>query len=203
MRSWDGVIGETAVEFRTSGYWRGSAESAFGNLLADAMRVATGADIALTNSGGIRGDTVYPPGTRLTRKMVLTELPFADRTVVLRLTGAEIREALENGVSRVGTPSGRFPQVSGLAFSFAPRRPPGERVTRVLVGDAPLVESRVYTLATNDFLAGGGDGYGVFAAGEVVVDAAAGRLTTGQLIDHIIAAGTVAPAVEGRITREE
>ena len=199
----DGVIGETAVELRTRGYWRGSVETAFGNLLADAMRLATGADIALTNSGGIRGDTVYPAGTRLTRKMVLSELPFGDRTVVLRLTGAEIREALENGVSRIGHPSGRFPQVSGLAFSFAPRRPPGERVTRVMVGDAPLAASRVYTLATNDFLAGGGDGYGVFAAGEVVVDAVSGGLTTGQLIDHIIAAGTVAPAIEGRITREE
>lgn len=199
----DVVIGETAVELSTRGFRHGSAETAFGNLLADAMREATGADIALTNGGGIRGDTDYPPGTKLTRKMVLTELPFGNKTVVLRLTGAQVREALENGVSRAENPSGRFPQVSGLAFSFDARRPPGARVTSVTVGPAPLDDSKTYTLATNSFLANGGDDYRVFGAGEVLVDSASGSLMAGQLIDHIIAAGSVAPKIEGRITRED
>ena len=96
----DVAIGETATELDTRGFLSGTGETAFGNLLADAMREATGADIALSNGGGIRGDTVYPPGARLSRKTVLTELPFGNRTVVLRLTGAQVREALENGVSR-------------------------------------------------------------------------------------------------------
>ena len=126
-----------------------------------------------------------------------------NKTVVLRLTGAQVREALENGVSRAAHPSGRFPQVSGLAFSFDAQRPPGERVTRIAVGDAPLEDAKTYTLATNDFLARGGDDYRVFRAGEVLVDAASGALMAGQLIDHIVAAGTVAPAIEGRITRED
>ena len=199
----DVVIGETAVELRTLGFLRGSAETAFGNLLADAMRQATGADIALTNGGGIRGDTVYPTGSKLTRKMVLTELPFGNKTVVLRLTGAQVRDALENGVSRAENPSGRFPQVSGLAFTFDARRPPGERVMSVTVAGAPLEEGKTYTLATNSFLANGGDDYRVFRAGEVVVDSASGSLMAGQLIDHIIAAGSVAPKIEGRITRED
>ncbi|MDE0202472.1 MAG: 5'-nucleotidase C-terminal domain-containing protein [Rhodospirillaceae bacterium] len=201
--SLDVVIGETAVELSTLGFLRGSAETAFGNLLADAMREATGADIALTNGGGIRGDTIYPPGSKLTRKMVLTELPFGNKTVVLRLTGAQVRAALENGVSRAENPSGRFPQVSGLAFSFDARRPPGERVTSVTVAGAPLEDGNTYTLATNSFLANGGDDYRVFRAGEVVVDSASGSLMAGQLIDHIIAAGSVAPKIEGRITRED
>ena len=199
----DVVIGETAVELSTLGFLRGSAETAFGNLLADAMREATGADIALSNGGGIRGDTVYPPCSKLTRKMVLTELPFGNKTVVLRLTGAQVREALENGVSRAENPSGRFPQVSGLAFSFDARRPPGERVTSVTVAGAPLADGRTYTLATNSFLANGGDDYRVFRAGEVLIDSASGSLMAGQLIDHIIAAGTVSPVVEGRITRAD
>ena len=199
----DVVIGETATELDTRGFLSGSAETAFGNLLADAMREATGADVALSNGGGIRGDTIYPPGTRLTRKMVLTELPFGNKTVVLRLTGAQIRQALENGVSRAQHPSGRFPQVSGLAFSFDGRGPPGARVTRVTIGDKPLEDAATYTLATNDFLARGGDDYRVFKAGEVVVDSASGSLMAGQLIDHIIASGTVAPVIEGRITRED
>ena len=197
----DVVIGETATELDTRGFLSGSAETAFGNLLADAMREATGADIALSNGGGIRGDTVYPPGTRLTRKIVLTELPFGNKTVVLRLTGAQVREALENGVSRATHPSGRFPQVSGLAFSFDGREPAGERVTRATVGGAPLEDGRTYTLATNDFLARGGDDYRVFKAAEVLVNSASDSLMAGQLIDHIIAAGTVAPVIEGRITR--
>ena len=199
----DVVIGETATELDTRGFLSGAGETAFGNLLADAMREATGSDIALSNGGGIRGDTVYPPGTKLTRKMVLTELPFGNKTVVLRLTGAQVREALQNGVSRAAHPSGRFPQVSGLAFSFDGRRPPGERVTRITVGDAPLEDAKTYTLATNDFLARGGDDYRVFRAGEVLVDSASGSLMAGQLIDHIVAAGTVAPVIEGRITRED
>ena len=199
----DVAIGETATELDTRGFLSGSAETAFGNLLADAMREATGAEIALTNGGGIRGDTVYPPGTRLTRKMMLTEIPFGNRTVVLRLTGAQVRQALENGVSRAAHPSGRFPQVSGLAFSFDGRKPPGERVTRVTVGGAPLEDGGTYTLATNDFLARGGDDYRVFKSGEVLIDSASGELMAGQLIDHIVAAGTVAPRIEGRITRED
>ena len=197
----DVVIGETATELDTRGFLSGAGETAFGNLLADAMRQATGADIALSNGGGIRGDTVYPPGTRLTRKMVLTELPFGNKTVVLRLTGAQVRAALENGVSRAQHPSGRFPQVSGLAFAFDARLPPGARVTRVTVAGAPLEDAATYTLATNDFLARGGDDYRVFKAGEMLIDSASGALMAGQLIDHIIAAGTVAPVIEGRITR--
>ena len=199
----DVAIGETETELDTRGFLSGSAETAFGNLLADAMRQATGSDIALSNGGGIRGDTVYPPGTRLTRKTVLTELPFGNRTVVLRLTGAQVRGALENGVSRAPQPSGRFPQVSGLAFAFDAREPPGARVTRVTVGGAPLENDATYTLATNDFLARGGDDYRVFKAGEVLIDSASGALMAGQLIDHIVAAGTVAPAIEGRIARED
>ncbi len=199
----DVVIGETAVELSTRGFQHGSAETAFGNLLADAMRQATGADIALTNGGGIRGDTDYPPGTKLTRKMVLTELPFGNKTVVLRLTGAQVREALENGVSRAENPSGRFPQVSGLAFAFDARRPPGERVTSVTVGGVPLEDGKAYTLATNSFLANGGDDYRVFKVGEVLIDSASGELMAGQLIDHIIAAGSVAPKIEGRIIRKD
>ena len=101
---------------------------------------------------------------------------------------------------RAENPSGRFPQISGLAFTFDARRPPGDRVTSVTVGRAPLEDGKTYTLATNNFLARGGDDYRVFRAGEVLVDSASVTLMAGQLIDHIIGAGTVAPAIKGRIT---
>ena len=199
----DVVIGETATALDTRGFLSGSGETAFGNLLADAMRAATKSDLALSNGGGIRGDTVYSPGTRITHKMVLTELPFGNKTVVLRLTGAQVRQALEHGVSRAENPSGRFPQVSGLSFAFDTRKPAGARVTGVTVGGAPLDDTGTYTLATNDFLARGGDGYAVFQACEVLIDSASGTLMAGQLIDFIAANRTVAPVIEGRIRRED
>lgn len=203
------VIGESATEIDTRRGSVRSGETAFGNLLADAMRAATGSDVALTNGGGIRGDTTYRPGTKITRKLLLTELPFGNRTVKLRLTGAQLRQALENGVRQFsrfdqsGRGTARFPHVSGLAFSFDARRPAGSRVTGITVGGAALDAGKTYTLATNDFLARGGDGYAVFRSGEVLIDSTSGGLMAGQLIDHVIAAGVVSPAIEGRITRED
>ena len=197
------VIGESATALVTTRVAVRSDETAFGNLLADAMRAATGSDIALANGGGIRGDTIYPAGTKLTRKLVLTELPFGNRTVKLRLSGARIREALENGVSQVERVSGRFPQVSGLAFAFDPRKPAGSRILRVTVGGKALDLRGTYTLATVDFLARGGDGYAVFRSAEVLIDSRSGGLMAGQLIDRIAASGTVSPEIEGRIVREE
>ena len=91
----------------------------------------------------------------------------------------------------------------GLAFSFDARRPPGVRLTSVTVGGMPLEDGRTYTLATNDFLARGGDDYRLFRAGEALVNSASGELMAGQLIDHIVAAGTVSPTLEGRIARED
>ena len=197
------AIGETRTALDTRRVSVRSGETAFGNLLADAMRAATGSDIALTNGGGIRGDTTYPAGTKITRKLVLTELPFGNRTVKLRLTGAQVREALENGVSQVERASGRFPQVSGLAFAFDPRKPAGSRITRVAVGGKALDPGGTYTLATVDFLARGGDGYTALRSGEMLIDFRSGGLTAGQLIDRILAAGSVSPKVEGRAVRME
>ena len=79
----------------------------------------------------------------------------------------------------------------------------GARVTGVTVGGTPLDDGAFYTLATNDFMARGDDGYAVFQASEMLIDPASGTPMAGQLIDHIAAAGTVAPVIEGRITRQD
>ena len=127
-RSLNVAVGKTATELDTRRVSVRSGETAFGNLVADAMRIAVGSDIALTNGGGIRGDTIYPAGSEITGKLVLTELPFGNKTVKLALSGARIREALEHGVGKVG--SGAFPHVSGLSFSFDASKPKGERGRR-------------------------------------------------------------------------
>jgi 5'-nucleotidase / UDP-sugar diphosphatase len=188
---------ETALDSRRATV-RGM-EAAIGNLIADAIRAATGADVAITNGGGIRADRTYDAGTVLTRRDILSELPFGNVTVLLEVDGASIREALENGVSRIEDGAGRFPQVSGLSFAFDPAAPAGSRVSEVMVGEEPLFDATIYTVATNDYMAGGGDGFTSFVGKPVLIDAAAGTLMATQVIEYIEAAGTVAPAVEGRI----
>jgi len=193
-------VTETALDSRRATV-RGE-EAAIGNLIADAMREAVGADVAITNGGGIRGDKEYPAGTSLTRGDVFAELPFGNKTVKLELTGADIRAALENGFSQIDTGAGRFPQVSGLTVAINPGRPAGTRVVSVMVGDAPLDDAMTYTLATNDYMANGGDGYTVFKSAKPLVNPIDATLMASQVIDYIAKAGTVSPKPEGRIVFE-
>ena len=197
----DVEIGTTTVELDSRRGTLRSGEAAIANLITDALRAATGADVALYNGGGIRGGRVYPAGAVLTRRDVRTEMPFGDKTVVLEVGGAVLLEALEYGVSEVDAGAGRFPHVSGMAYRFDASKPAGHRIAGVTVGDAPLDTARTYRLATNDFLGGGGDGYAMFARAPRMIDANAGVLGAAQVIDAITAAGEVAPRVEGRIVR--
>ncbi len=174
-------------------------ESAMGNLIADAMRAAVGADIAIMNGGGIRADRTYDAGATLTRRDMLTELPFGNITVATDLPGAQILAALENGVSQVETGAGRFPQVSGLTFTLDPSAPAGSRVSEVMVGGAPLDLGKVYRLATNDFLLSGGDGYFALSGGKVLTNIGGGNLVATDVMTYVEANGKVTTAVEGRI----
>ncbi|WP_193183897.1 bifunctional metallophosphatase/5'-nucleotidase [Nisaea sediminum] len=194
-------IGPTEVALDTRRSSVRSGENAFGNLVADAMRAATRADAALTNGGGIRGDTTYVEGRVLTRKDVLTELPFGNKTVTMRLKGSDLKAALENGVSKVEEAAGRFPHVSGISFAYSGNKPAGSRVSDVKVGGLPLDLGKVYVVAVNDFVARGGDGYTSLENGEPVVDASSARLMANQVIDFIQAKGGVKIGVEGRVRR--
>jgi 5'-nucleotidase / UDP-sugar diphosphatase len=194
-------IGTTEVPLDTRRTTVRAQETAFANLMADAIREAVGADVALTNGGGIRADRTYEPGTVLTRRDIQSELPFGNKTILIEVSGADLRAALENGVSAVEDGGGRFPHVSGLTFSYDASKPAGERVTEILIGDAPLDETATFKLATNDFVGKGGDGYAMFIDKPRIIDANAGSLMAAQVIDHIASAGSIAPAAEGRVTR--
>ena len=195
-------IGATPVLLDTRRTTVRSGESAFGNLTVDAMRAETGADVAITNGGGIRGDTQYEPGTVITRRDVLTELPFGNKTVLLEVSGADILAALENGVSAVEDGSGRFPHVSGMSFSFDPAKAAGERVAEVMVAGAPLEEGATYHLATNDFMGAGGDGYSMFSGKTSIIEENAAELMAAQVI-RAFETGTAVPMLDGRVTRVE
>ena len=195
----DVEIGSTSTEIDSRRQSVRTGETAIGNLITDAMREAVGADVAITNGGGIRADKIYEPGTTLTRRDIQSELPFGNKTVLLQLDGAGITAALENGFSAIEDVGGRFPHVSGMSVVYDPNAAAGSRVVSVNVGDAPLDPAKTYTVATNDFMANGGDGYGVFRGAPNIIDPMAAKLMAAQVIEHIEAAGTVAPEVEGRL----
>lgn len=173
-------------------------EAAIGNLIADAIRAAVGADIGFVNGGGIRADKQYEPGP-LTRGDIFAELPFGNRTVKLEVTGATVLKALENGFSQARQLAGRFPQLSGLVVEVDMSAPPGSRVLSVTIGGRPLDAFATYTLATNDFVARGGDGYTALADAKSLINPIDAQLMAGQVIDYIAKAGTISPGVEGRI----
>ena len=192
-------IGSTETELDSRRASVRSRETAIGNMIADAMREAVDADVAITNGGGIRADRIYDPGTTLTRRDIQSELPFGNVTVKLGLTGADILAALENGVSQVEDRGGRFPHVSGMTVTYDPSAAPGSRIVSVKVAGQDLDPSATYTLATNDFVARGGDGYASFVDAEMLIDPMGARYMAAQVMEYISDRGTVAPKVEGRI----
>ncbi|MCB1507454.1 MAG: 5'-nucleotidase C-terminal domain-containing protein [Hyphomicrobiaceae bacterium] len=177
---------------------RGS-EATMGNLVADAMRAATGADIAITNGGGIRADRLYPAGTALTRRDVLSELPFGNVNIMIELSGADVLEALENGFSRVEDAQGRFPQISGMRIVVDLTREPGSRIVEARVGDTPLDPAATYRVATNDYMGRGGDGYSVFTEAPRILREEDAKLMANDVMVFLRNAGTYAPALDGRI----
>ena len=175
-------------------------EAAIGNLIADAMRERTRADVAIMNGGGIRSGAIYEPGASISRRDVLAELPFGNHLVTVELKGSELRQSIENGLSRLPGAAGRFPQVSGLKIEFNPRQPAGSRVQSIAVGGAPLDAEKTYRVATNDFMARGGDGYTAFAAASPLVPLEDTPLLANEVMIYLGEIGSIRTGVEGRLT---
>ncbi len=182
-------------------------ETNIGNFVADAYRNAANADVALVNGGSIRADLTYNVGS-LTKRDVLSILPFNNPIVKIEISGKTLREALEHGVARSavgedGEP-GRFPQISGMSFKFDTSKPAGSRVSEILVGGKLLDETKTYTLATSDFLVSrGGDGYTMFKDGKVLVNTADAPKDS-DVFEQAIKSSpnqTITPRLEGRIVK--
>ena len=197
-------IGATSVELDATSFSSRTKETNIGNFIADAYRKAAGADVALVNGGSIRADLTYNPGV-LTKRDVLSMLPFRNPIVKVELTGKQLAEVLEHGVARSAEDNepGRFPQISGMSFKFDVGRLPGQRVTEVLVGGKPLDEKKTYTLTTSNFLVGGGDGYTMLKAAKLLSDPETAPKDSDVLEQAIRSApnSTIAPKTENRIVR--
>jgi 2',3'-cyclic-nucleotide 2'-phosphodiesterase (5'-nucleotidase family) len=216
-----GVIGQSTVfipRADSCGTGNGrTCESLVGDVTTDAMRTTYGTDFAITNSGGLRANLTCPvvdiptdfcppfagPNFDITSGQVLTVLPFGNVVVTLDLNGAELKTMLERGVSAMPGISGRFAQVSGLCFSYDIDAAAGSRVTgavRQAAGGSctgaavDLTVASNYTLAENDFMASGGDGYPNFSARAVSRD-----FMDKVVADYIAANSPISPAIQGRI----
>lgn len=198
-----------------------TCESRVGNVTTDAMRTTYAVEFAITNSGGLRFDLTCPttdnpndfcppetattPPYTITRGQVLGVLPFGNQVVTVQVKGDELKGMLENGVSRMPAVDGRFPQVSGLCFTYDIAVPAGSRVTGAVRAAADgsctatpldLTAAATYTIASNDFISRGGDNY------PNVYD----RATTRDLMDQVLASylqskgeTPINPMIQGRI----
>ena len=185
------VVGELAVSWRRDS----RAESGVGDWICDAMRAATGADVALLNSGTIRAN--FEPGP-LTLLDIHTLLPFgnnletfeADGETLLRIArvNAQAAESGDHGIM----------QVSGLNYAYTVTG--GEaRIVEATVGGQPIEPGRVYTIACPDFLVMQSDVYLDMARPDTRY---AGGTVTGVVIDAIEEAGTIGTVPGDRIVRK-
>ncbi|MFK5985434.1 MAG: 5'-nucleotidase C-terminal domain-containing protein [Pseudomonadota bacterium] len=181
----DKILAKTTILLDAKARQLRSAESNFASLVADAIKQYYKTDLALINGGAIRSDKIYPANSTLTNHDVLAALPFANRAVVVQLTGKKLLEILEHGVSAIEEYAGRFPQIAGFSFEFSKLKAPGQRVTKVIINNNKLDLQKNYSIATADYLYAGGDGYQQFKQSKVVVDSEQGLLISTIVADYL------------------
>jgi 2',3'-cyclic-nucleotide 2'-phosphodiesterase (5'-nucleotidase family) len=183
------TIGETTVDLRR----RFDGESNIGNLITDAMRQAAQAEVGVCNNGGIRADILKG---NIRMEQIYTVLPFDNVLVAMDLKGEDIVAFLEES----SIPGKGMLQVSGIRVTYDLKKAEGSRVTEVSINGAPLDPERTYRVATNDFLANGGDRFAGFRKGTNVVSA--GELRD-VIVGHVRKTSPLSPAVDGRIRLAE
>jgi 5'-nucleotidase len=182
-----------------------SGESPLGDLIADAQLAATraaadgGADIAFTNPGGIRTDIPWKQDGAVSYADIFASQPFRNQLVTLTLTGKQIKDMLEQQWLDPKRP--RILQVSkGFGYSWDGAKPDGDRVVAdsISLNGARIDPAANYRVTVNNYLAVGGDGFGVFKQGSA---AQFGAYDSDALFAYFRANSPIAPAAVGRIVR--
>ncbi|MDQ8731985.1 bifunctional metallophosphatase/5'-nucleotidase [Bradyrhizobium sp. LHD-71] len=182
-----------------------AGESVLGDIVADAQLAATageangGAVIAFTNPGGIRNSIPKSGDGTVTYADVFASQPFRNQLVTMTLTGAQIKQALEQQWTAPSFP--RILQVSrGFGFSFDTTRPIGDRVPieGITFNGTPIDSKATYRVTVNDFLASGGDGFSTFKDG---VERRTGVYDVDALDAYFKAHSPISPHVLDRIRR--
>jgi len=180
-------------------------ECQMGNLVADAIldRVRDqGIQIAIQNGGGLRATI---DAGEITMGEVYTVLPFQNTLSTFRVSGAVLKDALENAVAQYDDPGkdGRFAQVSGMRYTIDPSAGTGERIKDIMVqeGDSfvPMDMDKVYGVVSNNYVRNGGDGYSMFAGDDKEAYDFGPDLAE-VVAQYLIDAGAYQPYLDGRIT---
>ena len=176
-------LSEVVGSVRELAFRRYYRESNLGNLLSDILREASGADIAVMNSGSLRAD--FNPG-EVTVEEVLNVYPFIGKVRVVEIDGEAVRELLEHSYAlHYG-----FAQMAGVEATYDSRKPAGERLIE------PLDPARLYTVASSAFLANGGDGYAMLVAGRPVRESE--HRMSHYFLEHFRAGGDLRVPEPGR-----
>ena len=191
------VIGKTAVDLVGERSVVRTGESNLGQLATNAMIELTKADMALTNGGGIR--TSIAAGD-ITMGQMAAVFPFGNTIMVKEVKGSDIIAALEHGVKDYPNELGGFPHTAGITFTLNAKAPAGSRISDLKIGGQAVVLDKLYSLATNDFMAAGGDGYEMFKAYPIKAEY---NTLMDTLLDYVAAQGTVEGKFEPRMTVNE
>lgn len=193
-------IGKFTVPITTKRTLVRSSENAFGNYVADSVREFADAQIAIINSGSIRGDLDYSAGSPITREIIANELPFRGMIALIEVSGATLFRAMENAVSALDVYKGRFAQVSGMVVVFDSSEPVGQRIKSIKINGQGIKLTQMYTVATTDYLVSGGDGYEVFkGVKKLGAKHLAIRLVSDIVTDNITRDKMLSPQIDGRL----
>lgn len=188
------VVGQTVVDLNGERTDVRTGETNLGQLATDAMMDLTGADIAITNGGGIRASI---KAGNITMQDMITVFPYGNTLMVKEVTGKDIKAALEHGVSEYPNEKGGFPHTAGMTFTLNAYKEVGNRISDIKIAGVPIDLDKKYTVVTNDFMAAGGDGYEMFKAYPIKAEY---NTLMDTLLDYVEKLGTVEGQFEPRMT---
>ncbi len=168
-------------------------ESNLGDLITDAYRDHFKTDVAVINGGGIRANIGEGD---ITERDLRAVLPFGNKIVKVELTGKELKNLLEQGVSQVEKRSGRFLQISGAAYWYDSSQKPGNRIRIMDVAGGDVETDKIYSLALPEFILKGGDGFDISV---IQTDTSEAMIDIDIVREYISSINTLYSIHEGRI----
>lgn len=190
------VIGRTSIRLDGDREQIRVGETNLGNLVADAVLEASGAELVFINAGSMRASA---ESGEIPLRKIIEILPFGNTIVIKKITGKALKTVLEIGASSYPAPDGSLLHVAGMRYAIDPLQPEGSRVEHVEIGGLPLHPEKTYLVATNDYLAAGGSEMTVLKEFPTTREAGA---VDAAVETYIRRRGVIRPVVEGRILKK-
>ncbi|MCK5779628.1 MAG: 5'-nucleotidase C-terminal domain-containing protein [Psychrilyobacter sp.] len=188
------VVGETDITLDGERNNVRAGETNLGDMITEAVLFETKADAVITNGGGIRAS--IQKGT-ITRGDIISVLPFGNYVIVKEMSGQALKDGIENGIQSYPDARGSFPHVAGITFKFDPTKEVGNKVYELtFTNGEKVMMDKMYNVATNDFMAVGGDQYESFKGTKTVTEYESLEEILGKYIREN---GITHPTTDGRV----